>query len=144
MLFSRKLGVQVKVIDVKSENRIKVKCGSITTEVTSDDLYYCKTENNIQKNLVFAKTDSGLKRKSILRRFNNEINVIGQTVDEAIANVDAFIDSAVLSGVSQLWVIHGMGTGKLRAGLHAHFKNIRTWLILDWEFTAKVKAALRF
>ncbi|MBQ4273317.1 MAG: Smr/MutS family protein, partial [Clostridia bacterium] len=55
--------------------------------------------------------------------FDNEINVIGQTVDEAIANVDAFIDSAVLSGVGTLWVIHGMGTGRLRAGLHAHFKH---------------------
>ena len=36
--------------------------------------------------------------------------------------MDAFIDSAVLVGVSQLWVIHGMGTGRLRAGLHAYFK----------------------
>ncbi|MBQ8873189.1 MAG: Smr/MutS family protein, partial [Clostridia bacterium] len=34
----------------------------------------------------------------------------------------AFIDTAVLSGLSTVWVIHGMGTGKLRAGLHAHFK----------------------
>ena len=50
------------------------------------------------------------------------MNVIGQTVDEAIANVDAFIDSAVLAGLSQLWIIHGMGTGKLRAGLHEHFR----------------------
>ena len=122
LLFSRKLGVQVKVIDVKSENRIKVKCGSITTEVTSDDLYYCKTENNIQKKSRFCQNRQQPKTEINTRRFNNEINVIGQTVDEAIANVDAFIDSAVLSGVSQLWVIHGMGTGKLRAGLHTHFK----------------------
>ena len=48
--------------------------------------------------------------------------MIGQTVDEAVANVDRFIDEAVLAGMSQLWIIHGMGTGKLRAGLHAHFR----------------------
>lgn len=121
IVYSQKMGVQVVITDIRSRSRIKVKCGNITTELACDDLYNSKLERNLkvvrtQRRAVEPKT------KINTRSFNNEINVIGQTVDEAIANVDQFIDEAVLAGLSQLWIIHGMGTGKLRAGLHAHFK----------------------
>lgn len=120
-VYSKKLGVQVRITEVRSKSRIKVKCGNITTEVSADDLYYAKAEVN-RKASRFNRTESKPKTAINTRSFNNELNVIGQTVDEAIANVDAFIDSAVLAGLSQLWIIHGMGTGKLRAGLHEHFR----------------------
>lgn len=120
-VYSKKLGVQVRITEIRSKSRIKVKCGNITTEVSADDLYYAKAEVN-RKASRFNRTESKPKTAINTRSFNNELNVIGQTVDEAIANVDAFIDSAVLAGLSQLWIIHGMGTGKLRAGLHEHFR----------------------
>lgn len=121
VVYSQKMGVQVKIAEIRSRTRIRVKCGSITTEVSSDDLYYSKSERNAK---VVRNRQSHVEPKTKIntRSFNNELNVIGQTVDEAIANVDQFIDEAVLAGLSQLWIIHGMGTGKLRAGLHAHFK----------------------
>lgn len=120
-VYSQKLGVQVRITEIRSKSRIKVKCGNITTEVSADDLYYAKAEVN-RKASRFNRAESKPKTAINTRSFNNELNVIGQTVDEAIANVDAFIDSAVLAGLSQLWIIHGMGTGKLRAGLHEHFR----------------------
>lgn len=120
-VYSQKLGVQVKVYEIRSKSRITVKCGSITTEVSADDLYYSIKETNVKVSR-FNRTKTNPKTEINTRSFKNELNVIGQTVDEAIANVDAYIDSAVLAGMSQLWIIHGMGTGKLRAGLHAHFK----------------------
>ena len=121
-VYSQKLGVQVKVYEIRSKSRITVKCGSITTEVSADDLYYSIKETNVKVSR-FNRTKTNPKTEINTRSFKNELNVIGQTVDEAIANVDAYIDSAVLAGMSQLWIIHGMGTGKLRACLHAHFKN---------------------
>ena len=121
VVFSQKMQVQVRVVDIRSKSRIKVRTGNLTTEVKADDLYYSVAETNKKRTKHHAPTGKP-KTEINTRRFENEINVIGQTVDEAIANVDAFIDSAVLSGVGQLWVIHGMGTGRLRAGLHAHFK----------------------
>lgn len=122
IVYSKKMGVQVKVSEIRSKSRIKIKCGNITTEVAADDLYYSKAEVN-QKVSRFNRTKASETKTAInTRSFSNELNVIGQTVDEAIANVDAFIDSAVLAGLSQLWIIHGMGTGKLRSGLHAHFR----------------------
>ncbi len=47
-----------------------------------------------------------------------ELNIIGRTVHEAIPEIEAFLDSAVLSNLSEVRIVHGMGTGKLRAGVH--------------------------
>ena len=121
LVYSKKMNVQVRVVDIKSPSRIKVKVGGISTEVKLDDLFVAVVEaNKNSKNR--ARKPSQTKSTINTRSVKNEINVIGKTVDEAIVIVDAFIDTAVLSGLSTVWVIHGMGTGKLRAGLHAHFR----------------------
>ncbi len=54
-----------------------------------------------------------------------EINVIGKTVSEAIPDVEAFLDAAVLSNLEEVRIIHGMGTGKLRAGIHEFLRKHR-------------------
>ena len=51
-----------------------------------------------------------------------ELDVRGQTSDEALMNVDQFIDSAVLAGINMLTIIHGKGTGALRAAVQQHLK----------------------
>ncbi len=59
-----------------------------------------------------------------------EINLLGMTVDEAILETDRFIDNAMLSGLHSVYLIHGKGTGALRAGLHQHLrthKSVRTY-----------------
>ena len=53
---------------------------------------------------------------------SNEINLLGKNVDEAIMEIDPFIDMAMRAGLHELRIIHGMGTGALRAGLHKYFK----------------------
>ena len=47
-----------------------------------------------------------------------EVNVIGLTVHEAIPEVEAFLDAAVISNLEEVRIVHGVGTGKLRAGIH--------------------------
>lgn len=54
-----------------------------------------------------------------------EINVMGMTVDEAIAQLDKYIDDACLANLSQITVVHGKGTGALRKGLHTYFKSLK-------------------
>ena len=124
VVYSKKLGVQVKISDIRGKSRIKVKCGSITTEVNCDDLYYSVSEVNQKTKRVYGGK-SNTKTQLNTRNFKNEINLIGQTVDDAIMAVDEFIDAAVVAGLNQIWVIHGMGTGRLRAGLHEHFRHHR-------------------
>ena len=54
-----------------------------------------------------------------------EINVIGLTVHEALPEVEAFIDSAVISNLEEVRIVHGVGTGKLRAGIHDFLRTHR-------------------
>ena len=55
-----------------------------------------------------------------------EVDVRGMTTDEAIPYVDRAIDDALLAGMGQVRIIHGKGTGALRAGLHAYLKGHRS------------------
>lgn len=124
VLYSQKLKMQVRVEQIKSPTKITVRAGNFTTIVTADDLYHSVVEQNkrVVKNRQ-QRTSGTHTQINTERSARNEINVIGQTVDEAVVNVDAFIDQAVRSGLSKVWVIHGMGTGRLRVGLHDHFRH---------------------
>lgn len=55
-------------------------------------------------------------------KVTTEVDLRGQTADEAILNLDRYLDSALLSGVDQLTVIHGKGTGVLRAAVQQHLR----------------------
>ena len=54
-----------------------------------------------------------------------EINVIGLTVHEALPEVEAFIDAAVIANLEEVRIVHGVGTGKLRAGIHDFLRGHR-------------------
>ncbi|MDL2253140.1 endonuclease MutS2 [Ruminococcaceae bacterium OttesenSCG-928-I18] len=51
-----------------------------------------------------------------------ELNLLGKTVDEALMETDRFIDNAVMSGLSPVYIIHGRGTGALRAAIQQHLR----------------------
>ena len=54
-----------------------------------------------------------------------EVNLIGMTVDEAISVLDKYLDDAYLAHLSQVRVVHGRGTGALKAGVHSHLKRLK-------------------
>ena len=68
---------------------------------------------NDQTNNVQVKKSLAIKPSPFL-----ELNVIGMTVQEALPDVADFIDGAVVSNLAEVRIVHGMGTGKLRAGIH--------------------------
>ena len=55
----------------------------------------------------------------------SEINVIGKTVDEAIAELDKYLDDAYLAHLETVRIVHGKGTGALRKGIHTYLKRLR-------------------
>ena len=61
---------------------------------------------------------------TILKSMNikPEINLLGKTVDEAISELDKYLDDACLSHLNQVRVVHGKGTGALRKGVHEYLK----------------------
>ena len=52
----------------------------------------------------------------------SEINLLGKTVDEAIAELDKYLDDAYMSHISPVRIVHGKGTGALRSGIHNYLK----------------------
>ena len=59
------------------------------------------------------------------KRISPEINVLGMTVDEAVAQLDKYLDDAYIAHLPQVRIVHGKGTGALRAGIHKHLKRLK-------------------
>jgi DNA mismatch repair protein MutS2 len=96
--------------------KARIRVGNITTVVEIRNLELLdsdKTETGRGGTSYTQPTDSG---------FSPEIHLRGMTVDEAKEALDKFLDQAVISGVSQIYVIHGKGTGKLRKTLSQYLK----------------------
>lgn len=106
------------IIKVRPDNKgnVMVQCGIITSKVNIKDL--CRAEVvDIPKPKVTAKLNLG---KSAT--MSTELNVIGLTVDEAVMEVDKFLDDACLSHLAKVRIVHGKGTGALRNGIHNYLR----------------------
>jgi DNA mismatch repair protein MutS2 len=68
------------------------------------------------------RTSTGKLKMQKSMSVSTEINLLGKTVDEAIAELDKYLDDAYLSHVSPVRIVHGKGTGALRAGVHQYLK----------------------
>ena len=68
------------------------------------------------------RTSSGKMKLNKAMTVSPELNLLGKTVDEAIAELDKYLDDAYLSHLSPVRIVHGKGTGALRAGVHNYLK----------------------
>ena len=73
----------------------------------------------------FKKTGSGKIKMSKSASISTEINLIGLTVDEALGQLDKYLDDAYLAHLPQVTIIHGRGTGALRNAVHNHLKRTK-------------------
>ena len=113
----------------------EVLCGNIRMRCKISNLSVALEPQNTQKNTKTSKWQKGNNEKVQVTKSLKpkpaptlEINVIGRTVDEAIPEVEAFIDSAVISNLEEIRIVHGVGTGKLRAGIHEFLRKHRNVL----------------
>ena len=67
-------------------------------------------------------SSSGKIKMSKSSSVSTEINLIGMTVDEAIAHLDKYLDDAYIAHLPSVRIVHGKGTGALRSAVHAHLK----------------------
>ncbi len=68
------------------------------------------------------RTGVGEIGRSKARSISTEIDLRGLNLDDALENVDKYLDDAVISGLSEISIIHGKGTGVLRSGIHQYLK----------------------
>ncbi len=128
-VFVKNIGQEGVVQSVRlQKGEAELLCGNIRIHSKISDLFVVispvKAHNEKKKG---KKKESVQVTKSLKAKPapTLEINVIGLTVHEAIPEVEAFIDSAVLSNLAEIRIVHGMGTGKLRAGIHEFLRTNR-------------------
>lgn len=110
------LNSQATVLSIK-KNKAELQVGKVRTLIDISMLYYPNTTNQTK-----GQTSShNIKTEIKTRVAPTEINLLGYNVEDAIAEVDAFIDNAIICNLLTIRVVHGMGTGALRSGLHRHF-----------------------
>lgn len=107
-----------------------VQCGIIRSKVNIKDLVLVKEDTmpgiaNYQKNAGgFGSSGSSRIGMSKTSTISTEINLLGKTVDEAISELDKYLDDAYLSHAPSVRIVHGKGTGALRQAVHQHLKRI--------------------
>ena len=114
-----KLGGQGEVLDLPRRRVVTVQVGALRTQVSIGDIYFDTSEKPKPRGL--SKSSHTEEARDTARRVDNTLECIGMRVDEAIDEVDKFIDQALLRGEDVLYVVHGYGTGALRSGLRHHF-----------------------
>lgn len=103
-----------------SEHEYEVQMGIIKVKVSDRDIERIeKNESTKPKHLVRAT--------SAVRRSNahSELDLRGQRYDEAMTNLDRYIDSVLLAGLGTVTIIHGIGTGAIRKGVWQYLRNSR-------------------
>ena len=103
-----------------SKGNLFVQTGILRTKVHVSDLEAAdETEVTSDK---LSRTGSGKIRMSKAAHVSSEINLLGKTVDEAVGELDKYLDDAYIAHLSSVRVVHGKGTGALRKGIHEYLK----------------------
>ncbi len=120
-VFVASLGAAGKVLSVRREKGIaEVQAGPLRVRSKISDLYQPpRAARSAREEKKEVRVVRNLSPRADLPR---ECNVIGMVADEALPEIDAFLDSALLAGRREVRIVHGMGTGKLRAAVHAYLK----------------------
>lgn len=100
-----------------------VQCGIMRSSVNVKDLV--RIEENTITTPAMSRSGGGKMRMSKSLSISPEINLLGKTVDEAISELDKYLDDAYLSHLKNVRIVHGKGTGALRQAVHQHLKRIK-------------------
>lgn len=104
---------------------VTVQAGILKTKIHQSEVRLLDTKDKrVTVNSSGYTRRSGVDSKAA-RQIKTELDLRGMASDEAIMEVDRFIDSCVMSGIDTVRIIHGKGTGVLRAAVQRHLKSHR-------------------
>ena len=132
-----KLGDGVRVLSMNlngtvsslpdAQGNVFVQMGILRSKVNISDLELLQENSVSGPGLEARRKGSGSSNIKMSKSFgiSPEINVLGMTVDEAVAQLDKYLDDAYIAHLPQVRIVHGKGTGALRAGIHKHLKRLK-------------------
>ena len=100
-----------------SRGNVTVQMGILRSQVNISDLEIIEEPSPYTPKKL-NRTSKGRIGMSKSLSVSPEINLLGKTVDEAVAELDKYLDDAILSHLNTVRVVHGKGTGALRKGIH--------------------------
>ena len=126
-----KLGESVKVLSMNltgtivsrpdSRGNVTVQMGILRSQVNISDLEIIEEPSPYTPKKL-NRSSKGRIGMSKSLSVSPEINLLGRTVDEAVAELDKYLDDALLSHLNTVRVVHGKGTGALRKGIHEYLR----------------------
>ncbi len=126
-----KLGESVKVLSLNltgtisskpdAKGNVTVQMGILRSQVNISDLEIIEETPSYKPK---SRTGSGRSKLRMSKSLSvsPEINLLGKTVDEAVSELDKYLDDALLSHLNSVRVVHGKGTGALRKGIHEYLR----------------------
>lgn len=141
-----KLGESVKVLSMNltgtvsslpdSRGNLTVQMGILRSQVNISDLEIIEEPASYSASANNRKGTSRSKMKmSKSLSVRPEINLLGKTVDEAVSELDKYLDDALLSHLNTVRVVHGKGTGALRKGIHEYLrrqKHVKSYKLAEF------------
>lgn len=131
-----KLGDAVKILSMGLKGTVSslpdhkgnlfVQCGIIRTQAKLDDLLPIQEADVTgPARLQTGRTGAGKIKMGKSLAISTEINLLGLTTDEALAELDKYLDDAYLAHLPSVRIVHGKGTGALRSAVHRHLKRVK-------------------
>lgn len=125
-----RIGDSIKVLSLNLKGTVStlpdakgnlfVQMGILHSQVNIRDLE--KLDDTVITGGNFSKTGSGKIKMSKSASVSTEINLLGKTVDEAIMELDKYLDDAYIAHLPSVRIVHGKGTGALRKGVHNYLR----------------------
>ncbi len=127
------LGDSVKVLSMNltgivnslpdSRGNVTVQMGILRSQIPMSDLQIIEEQPSYAAaQAKKSGTGKGKVKMNKALSVSSEINLLGKTVDEAVAELDKYLDDAILAHLTSVRVVHGKGTGALRAGIHEYLR----------------------
>ena len=131
-----KIGDSVRVLSMNltgtvhtlpdAKGNLFVQMGILRSQVNINDLVLIDENADVKAaKKRYEKTGSGKIKMTKSATVSTEIMLIGKTVDEAIAELDKYLDDALMANMPSVRIVHGKGTGALRNAVHQHLKRLK-------------------
>lgn len=116
-----KLGSKASVLAINKDGTYQLQAGIMKITAKPEEVYLLESQENQSVKKVVEKS----KRELKLETSSPELDIRGMASDEMLGVLGMFLDNAYMSNLPSVRIIHGKGTGVLRAAVHAELKKIK-------------------